>query len=364
MNCKLFFPLMLCMLLAGCNQATKTVQQIDSNRIEEIASPTEAQNAVELSEDSTATPETDTSAAPSSNGLSSVVNFTVAGAFLTPQSPPAHVKQPTIIIPPSSVPTVARPTIPATLPPTATPNLPTMTATLTEPDADDLYICPDSVVNMREGAGYTHFEKVGQIRPGNSYKVVDEAVGENVFGNTTWYLIEHNDKTAYVTARYAQPCNRIVSTASPTAKPPTQDPTLAYAAACKDKNLLSAARNAREFRHNEVRRATAFCISKHIMVDLKINAIFDPLDEAKREIYALLCGLRVDWSSSGQHRYGMTFDIDGDFIDAYGREMESRAVLARFEPDAVRRINCNSYPGSVNWEYVAESWWVHRALTD
>lgn len=134
MDRKLFFPLMLCMLLlAGCyRQSAETFQQVDSGRVEEIASPTEP-SAVELSEDDTAPTETDTSDVSSSDGLSP----TTESAFLTPQLPPAQVEQPTIIIPTSSVPTAARPTLPATLPPTATPNFLTLTATLIEPDADD-----------------------------------------------------------------------------------------------------------------------------------------------------------------------------------------------------------------------------------
>ena len=130
---KLFFPLMLCaLLLAGCyRQTAETFQQVDSGRVEEIASPTEP-SPVELSEDD-ATAETDTAAASSSDEILP----TAESAFLTPQLPPAQVEQPTIIIPTSSVPTAARPTIPATLPPSATPNFLTLTATLTEPDADD-----------------------------------------------------------------------------------------------------------------------------------------------------------------------------------------------------------------------------------
>ncbi len=133
MDRKLFFPLMLCtLLLAGCyRQTAETFQQVDSGRVEEIASPTEP-SPVELAEDDT-TAETDVSAASSSDELSP----TAESAFLTPQLPPAQVEQPTIIIPTSSVPTAARPTIPATLPPSATPNFLTLTATVTEPDADD-----------------------------------------------------------------------------------------------------------------------------------------------------------------------------------------------------------------------------------
>ena len=127
MDRKLFFPLMLCMLLlAGCyRQSAETFQQVDSGRVEEIASPTEP-SPVELSEDD-ATAATDVAAASSSDEISP----TTESAFLTPQLPPAQVEQPTIIIPTSSVPTAARPTLPATLPPTATPNFLTLTATVT-----------------------------------------------------------------------------------------------------------------------------------------------------------------------------------------------------------------------------------------
>ncbi len=68
-------------------------------------------------------------------------------------------------------------------------------------------ICPDNVVNLRKGAGYTRFERDGQIRPGNSYQVIGAVEGESVFGNTVWYLIEHNGRIAYVTAHYTRPCN-------------------------------------------------------------------------------------------------------------------------------------------------------------
>ena len=93
------------------------------------------------------------------------------------------------------------------------------------------------------------------------------------------------------------------------------------------------------------------------MVDLKVNGVFDTLDEAKREMYALICALRTDG-------FGITFDVDGNFYDFAGNQIESRAVLARFTVDVVRRINCDSYHGAINWGYAAEEWWVHRALQD
>lgn len=131
---KLFFPLMLCtLLLAGCyRQTAETFQQVDSGRVEEIASSAETPSPVELAEDDT-TAETGALDVSSSDEILP----TAESAFLTPQLPPAQVEQPTIIIPTSSVPTAARPTIPATLPPSATPNFLTLTATVTEPDADD-----------------------------------------------------------------------------------------------------------------------------------------------------------------------------------------------------------------------------------
>ncbi len=106
------------------------------------------------------------------------------------------------------------PTVTNTHVPTATnTDVPTAIPTLiptTVPSAIRNYpesICPSAVVNLRKGAGHTRFERDGQIRPGNSYQVVGAVEGESVSGNTVWYLIEHNGRTSYVTAHYAQPCN-------------------------------------------------------------------------------------------------------------------------------------------------------------
>ncbi len=69
------------------------------------------------------------------------------------------------------------------------------------------YVCPDRDMNLRAGPGYSEFEQAGQIYFGERYTVIGEAQGENVFGNTTWYLIDYDGETAYATGHYAQPCD-------------------------------------------------------------------------------------------------------------------------------------------------------------
>lgn len=218
------------------------------------------------------------------------------------------------------------------------------------------HVCPDRVVNLRIGAGFSNYAIAGEMIPGRSYPVLAHVEGESVQGNTTWYQIELDGKTAYVTAHYTYACDNIAS--SPAQKiEASQQATVTFITTCKDQDLLDKAQASKEFSHNDVGRAIAFCVSKQIMVDLKVNGVFDTLDEAKREMYVLLCALR-------QNDYGITFDVDGNFYDVAGNKMESRAVLARFEADVVGRINCDSYHGAVNWDYAAEEWWVHRALSD
>ena len=218
------------------------------------------------------------------------------------------------------------------------------------------HVCPDRVVNMRTGPGFSNYPTAGEMIPGRSYPVLAHVQGESVQGNTTWYQILHDAKTAYVTAHYTYACDETAPVSEPR-RDPAERATISYISTCKDEDLLSIAQASKAFRHNEVRRSVAFCASKQVMVDLKVNGVFDTLDEAKREMYALLCELR-------KSDYGITFDVDGNFYDYAGNEMESRAVLARFEADVVGRINCASYHGTVNWDYAAEEWWVHRALTD
>ena len=218
------------------------------------------------------------------------------------------------------------------------------------------YVCSDRVVNARNGPGYSNFEISGQIELGRSNPVLAQVEGENVSGNTAWYLIEFGGKTTYVTAHYMYACDDVGSAPAPV-RESSEQATITYITSCKDRNLLHKARDATS---DEVRRAEAMCQSKQIMVDMKmtfLGFIVGPLDEAKSEIYDLLCALRIEG-------YGMTFDIDSDFIDVYGNDKEDRAILARFEPEVTKSINCNSYSGNVRWEYVAETWWVHRALTD
>ena len=218
------------------------------------------------------------------------------------------------------------------------------------------HVCTQQVVNTRKGAGYSDFAKAGELKPGRSYPVLDYVEGESVEGNTTWYLIADGGNTAFVTGRYTYACNETESNSEPT-RVPAEQATISYITTCNDSDLLEKAKSSTQFRHNEVRRAIAFCVSKQVMVDLKVNRVFDTLDEAKREMYALLCALRTS-------DYGITFDVDSDFVDDYGNDIESRAILARFEADVVGRINCASYPGAVNWEFAAEDWWVHQALED
>jgi hypothetical protein len=211
-------------------------------------------------------------------------------------------------------------------------------------------------VNLRRGAGYSSFAKAGEMVPGRSYPVVAHVIGESVEGNSTWYEIEESGDTAFVTAAYTYACQPTVPKPQ-LARVHAEEATVAYISSCEDNDLLAQARSLKEFHHNEVRSAIAFCVSKQIVIDLKVNGVFDTLDEAKFEMYALMCALR-------QSGYGITFDVDGNFRDFAGNETESRAVLARFEADIVRRINCESYHGAVDWDYAAEEWWVHRALQD
>lgn len=124
MNRKLLFPLIICALfLAGCyRQTSESFQQVDSGSAEEIISPTAAQTDAD---------ETDATAD------SSVIEPPAdTGAFLTPQSPPAQVEQPTIIIPTSSVPTAIAPTIPVAV------------STITRPP--DLAVLPTAAATLEE----------------------------------------------------------------------------------------------------------------------------------------------------------------------------------------------------------------------
>lgn len=218
------------------------------------------------------------------------------------------------------------------------------------------HVCVNSRVNLRAGAGYSEFALAGEMQPGVSYGVIATRKGENVLGNTTWYEVEHAGKTAFVTAHYAFACDppRVATSAR---RPSTTDPTAEYITSCNDKNMISLARSSLKFSHNEVRRAVAYCSSKQVMVELKINAVFDTLNEVKHEMYALLCALR-------QKEYGVTFDVLTDFVDVAGNTIESRAVLAQYETEMTNKINCDSYYSNVNWESAASSWWVHRALND
>lgn len=142
----------------------------------------------------------------------------------------------------------------------------------------------------------------------------------------------------------------------PTPRPtPTRARTTARTAStCQDKNLI---RTARSNFVGSVRRAEAICSTKHIMVDFKLgdNLFFGPVTVAEHAMYDLLCKLRIN-------DYGITFDIAADFIDAAGNESESRAILARFEAGAVRRLNCNSAAGMIQWNALASTWWVHPSV--
>lgn len=218
------------------------------------------------------------------------------------------------------------------------------------------HICVNRGVNLRTGAGFSEFALAGEMQPGVSYGVIATRKGESVQGNKTWYEVEHPGKTAFVTAHYTFACDlpRVATSAQ---RPSTTDPTAERITSCKDKNLLSLARSSLIFSHNEIRRAVAYCSSIQVMVELKINAVFDTLNEAKHEMYALQCALR-------QNEYGITFDVLTDFVDVAGNNLESRAVLARYEAEMTNQINCDSYYSAVNWEAAASSWWVHRALND
>ena len=217
------------------------------------------------------------------------------------------------------------------------------------------YVCTDRQVNLRTGAGYSAFEIDGRSQPGQSFKVVDEVEGESVQGNTKWILVENGRRQSYVTALYTYPCSPRNVPDVPTAVPAEQA-TRTYITTCNDRNLLLEAESTG---NAKVRRAEAMCISKQIIVEFKIseNLFAGPLSVAQHRMYELLCALRITG-------YGMTFDIVDDFVDKFGNVFESRAILARFEPDTVQYINCDSYASLIKWEIVAESWWLHRALSD
>ena len=246
-----------------------------------------------------------------------------------------------------------RPTVQRQLP-TARPTVRTMPPT-SQPTAS-LHICTDREVNLREGAGYSDYEISGRIEPGKAYPVVGQTTGENVFGNTTWYILNFGERLAYVTAQYTEPCQPGQSQPAQAQKSAVQL-TKDYLTTCKDRDLLSLARRSKEFHFTEVRRATAHCKSKHIMVELKIDTVLNPLSSAKREIFALSCGLRM-------MDYGIAFDIYANARDSSRRMFELRAILARYEPKLVSRINCSGLPSYVNWEYSASEWWTHSSLSD
>lgn len=107
MNRKSLFPLMICaLLLAGCyRQTTESFQQVDSGSAAEIVRPTAAQSV-----------SAEVIAPSDSSVIEAAPDQTAAGAFLTPQPPPAQVEQPTIIIPTSIATATVISTIPITLP--------------------------------------------------------------------------------------------------------------------------------------------------------------------------------------------------------------------------------------------------------
>lgn len=145
-------------------------------------------------------------------------------------------------------------------------------------------------------------------------------------------------------------CPKPTPQATPTSVRTTRTHT---STTCPDRNLIIAARRIED----TVQRAEAICLTKHIMIEFKLgDTLFgSPVDVAKLDMHRLLCKLRIN-------DYGITFDIHADFIDSAGNESKSRAILARFEGDAVRRINCD-YPAlSIQWERLASSWWVHPGV--
>ena len=209
---------------------------------------------------------------------------------------------------------------------------------------------------MRQGAGFSNYATAGEMRPSTSYPVVAQFVGESVQGNTTWYQITYSGTTAYVTAYYTYACDATEPAQIPM-RDPAEQATITYITTCKDRNLLA---KARDVSNEEVRRAKAMCMSKYIMIDLKaefLGFLLTPLQEAQNDMFRLLCALRING-------YGITFDLYADFIDGYGNDKEDRALLARFESDVVRQINCFGSFSNVRWEHLAETWWMHRAFTE
>ncbi len=218
------------------------------------------------------------------------------------------------------------------------------------------FVCTERRVYLRTGPGQSDYEIAGISEPGQSYELLHEVEGESVRGNTKWLLVKNGFTRSYVSAHVIYPCRRIDGTEVP-APVSEEQATETYIASCEDIDLLHTARSSNEFGRTEVRRATAFCISKSIVVNLTASDALVTIEEAKQEIYALLCALR-------RRGYGIAFEVAGKFLDVYGHEVTIRAVLAIFEAKSTHRINCDSHHGAINWEYVADSWWAHPGLAD
>ncbi len=94
-----------------------------------------------------------------------------------------------------------------------------------------------------------------------------------------------------------------------------------------------------------------------------VLVIFEMIGSNERvawsSMQAMLCGLRESGRFK-EHMHQFTGMIDA--ADALGNHMMENGITARVQPDIIEQVNCGSDGGRVNFEMVAERYWVRPGL--
>jgi hypothetical protein len=84
------------------------------------------------------------------------------------------------------------------------------------------------------------------------------------------------------------------------------------------------------------------------------------VDETARQALLIACQVRDQYPG-----WSITVEAMAEFIDQFGNPLTDRGMLMRYSGDTVSRINCDE-PSNlyvIDVEQIAESWWLHPAIT-